>query len=148
MTVTRAPATMVERLRDATNAHDLDAVVDCFANDYRNDTPAHPRRGFDGRAQVRANWEQIFAAVPDIRASVIASVVDGDVIWSEWEMGGTRRDGAQHLMRGVIIFVVRDGLAASARFFLEPVDPSDDDATAAVHQIIGTSSAGAARPAR
>ena len=148
MTVTSAPATMVERLRDATNAHDLDALVGCFADDYRNDTPVHPGRSFDGRAQVRANWEQIFAAVPDIRASLIASVVDGDVIWSEWEMRGTRRDGAQHLMRGVIIFAVRDGLAASARFFLEPVDPSDDDATAAVHQIIGTSSAVAGKPIR
>ena len=135
-------------LRDATNAHDLDALVDCFADDYRNDTPVHPRRSFDGRAQVRSNWEQIFAAVPDIRASVIASVVDGDVIWSEWEMRGTRRDGAQHLMRGVIIFGVRDELAASARFFLEPVDPGDDDATAAVRQIIGTSSAVAGKPIR
>jgi ketosteroid isomerase-like protein len=132
---------MVERLRDATNAHDLDALVDCFTEDYRNDTPAHPQRSFDGRAQVRTNWEQIFAAVPDIRASVIASVIDGDVIWSEWEMRCTRRDGAQHVMRGVIIFGVRDERAAWARFFLEPVDPGDDDATAAVRQIVGASSA-------
>ena len=137
--MTTATATMVERLRDATNAHDLDAVVDCFAEDYRNDTPAHPRRSFDGRAQVRSNWEQIFAAVPDIRAAVLASVVDGDVIWSEWEMRGTRRDGAQHLMRGVIVFGVRGERAAWARFFLEPVDPGDDDASAAVRQIIGAS---------
>ena len=56
-------------------------------------------------------------------------------------MRGTRRDGAQHLMRGVIIFGVRDERAAWARFFLEPVDPGDDDATAAVRQIIGASSA-------
>jgi ketosteroid isomerase-like protein len=139
MTVTTGRTRMVERLRDATNAHDLDAVVDCFAEDYRNDTPVHPRRSFDGRAQVRSNWEEIFAAVPDIRASVIASVVDGDVIWSEWEMSGTRPDGARHLMRGVIIFGVRGERAAWARFFLEPVDPGDDDATAAVRHIIGAS---------
>jgi ketosteroid isomerase-like protein len=144
MTVTTDRPGFVERLRDATNAHDLDAVVDCFAADYRNDTPVHPRRSFDGRAQVRSNWEQIFAAVPDIRASVIASVVDGDVIWSEWEMRGTRRDGASHVMRGVIIFGVPDERAAWARFYLEPVDPGDDDATAAVRRIIGTSSAAAA----
>ena len=136
-----ATATVVDRLRDATNGHDLDALVDCFTEDYRNDTPAHPRRSFDGQAQVRSNWEQIFAAVPDIRAEVIASAVDGDVVWSEWEMGGTRRDGAQHLMRGVIVFGVRGDRAEWARFFLEPVDPGDDDATAAVRQIIGASSA-------
>jgi len=132
---------MVERLRDATNAHDLDALADCFVEDYRNDTPAHPRRSFDGRAQVRSNWEQIFAAVPDIRATVIASVVDGNVIWSEWEMRGTRRDGAQHLMRGVIIFGVRGERAAWAKFFLEPVDSGDDDATAAVGRILGAAPA-------
>ena len=138
--MTTATARMIERLRDATNAHDLDALVDCFAEDYRNDTPAHPRRSFDGRAQVRSNWEQIFAAVPDISAAVLASVVDGGVIWSEWEMRGTRRDGAQHLMRGVIVFGVRGERAAWARFFLEPVDPGDDDASAAIRQIIGASS--------
>ncbi len=135
---------MVERLRDATNGHDLDALVDCFTEDYRNDTPAHPQRSFDGRAQVRSNWEQIFAAVPDISASVLSSVVDGDVVWSEWEMRGTRRDGATHLMRGVIVFGVRDQRAAWARFFLEPVDPGGDDASAAVRQIVGVPSAAVA----
>lgn len=139
--MTAATARMVERLHDATNAHDLDALVNCFTEDYRNDTPAHPQRSFSGRAQVRSNWEQIFAAVPDIRASVLATVMDGEVIWSEWEMRGTRRDGAAHLMRGVIVFGVRGEQAAWARFFLEPVDPCVDDANAAVRQIIGASSA-------
>ena len=136
--MTATTARMVERLLDATNAHDLDELVDCFTEDYRNDTPAHPRRGFDGRSQVRSNWEQIFAAVPDITASVLASVADADVIWSEWEMSGTRLDGATHLMRGVIIFGVRDDRAAWARFFLEPVDLGDADANVAVRQLTGT----------
>src|SRR4051794_21552088 len=135
-----APARMVERLREATNAHDLEALVDCFTEDYGNETPVHPSRNFQGRAQVRTNWEQIFGGVPDIQASVLATAVDGDTIWSEWEMRGTRRDGAAHLMRGVIIFRVRDEQAASARFFLEPVDPGATDATAAVRQIVGAAS--------
>ena len=54
------------RLEHATNAHDVNEVVACFAADYRNETPAHPERGFTGREQVRGNWEQIFAAIPDI----------------------------------------------------------------------------------
>src|SRR3954451_19288031 len=81
-----APLSIVERLRVATNARDLDALVDCFADDYRNETPAHPRRSFEGRSQVRANWTQTFAAVPDVTAVITASVVTGDVVWSEWEM--------------------------------------------------------------
>lgn len=51
------PAETIERLLQATNGRDLDALVACFAEDYVNDTPAHPARGFRGSAQVRRNWE-------------------------------------------------------------------------------------------
>jgi hypothetical protein len=105
----------------ATNAHDLDALTSCFGSAYRNETPAHPSRNFQGRQQVRANWQQIFAFVPDIRAGVRQWVADGREIWSEWEMSGTRLDGTRHLMRGIIIFTVQDAQAVSARFYLEPV---------------------------
>ena len=116
-----APAAVVQRLERATNEHDLEALVACFASDYRNETPAHPERGFTGRDQVRANWSQIFAAIPDLTCEVLRCTVDTDTAWSEWEHRGTRPDGTPHLMRGVIIFGVTDGLAAWARFYLEPV---------------------------
>jgi ketosteroid isomerase-like protein len=116
------PGATVERLLQATNAHDLDDLVACFADDYRNETPVHPARDFQGRAQVRRNWEQIFAFVPDIRAEMVRTAVDGETLWSEWEMRGTRRDGTAHLMRGCIVFGVRDGVIAWGRFYLEPVD--------------------------
>jgi ketosteroid isomerase-like protein len=112
---------MVERLRQATNAHDLEALVACFAPDYHNETPAHPERDFTGRDQVRQNWTQIFAAIGDLRAEVLRLAVDGDTVWSEWEHRGTRPDGTAHIMRGVVIFSVVDGLASWARFYLEPV---------------------------
>jgi len=116
----QGPGSMVDRLCQATNEHDLDALTNCFALDYRNETPAHPARGFQGRDQVRKNWEQIFSAVPDLTAHV-SWVAQEDTVWSEWEMAGTRRDGVPHLMRGVILFGVRDGEATWARFYLEPV---------------------------
>ena len=134
--MTASTATMLDRLRDATNAHDLDALVDCFAESYRNDTPVHPARGFQGRSQVRSNWEQIFAGVPDVTALVLRSVVDGDEIWSEWEMRGTRRDGSPHLMRGVIIFGVSDERAIWARFYLEPVEAEGEGPSDAVRRIV------------
>ena len=116
------PNAVVDRLLRATNARDLDALVACFADDYENETPAHPARSFRGPEQVRRNWEQIFAHVPDVRAEIVRRAVDGDTIWTEWEMTGTRGDGSAHQMRGVVIFGVRDGLASWARFYLEPVD--------------------------
>ena len=126
------PAAMVKRLRQATNDHDLAALAACFAPGYRNETPAHPQRGFTGREQVRRNWEQIFAAIPDLTAEVLHSAVDGDTVWTEWEHRGTRPDGSAHLMRGVVIFGVAGGLADWARFYLEPVQEDGQDAGAAV----------------
>src|SRR3954469_8586481 len=138
-----APKAVVERLRVATNAHDLDALVGCFSADYRNETPAHPGRSFEGRAQVRANWTQIFAGVPDITAEITASVVDRDVVWSEWGRKGTRRDGAPHAMRGVIVFGTADDAIPWARFYLEPVDSDAENADQAVRRLVPTGPGGA-----
>lgn len=127
---------VVDRLCEAVRRHDVDLVVDCFAPDYRNETPAHPGRGFVGHAQVRENWRRLFAGVPDITADVVRSCVDGDVVWSEWEMHGTRSDGRAHLMRGVIIFGVSSGRAHWARFYLEPVDSGEGGVDAAIGNLV------------
>lgn len=102
----------------------------------RNETPAHPERGFTGRDQVRANWLQIFAAIPDLTCQVLACAVKGTTAWSEWEHRGTRSDGTPHLMRGVIIFGVADGVAAWARFYLEPVQAAAGTVDQAVWQQV------------
>ena len=134
--MTQDPMAMARRLEAATNAHDLDALVDCFAPDYRNETPVHPARGFTGPEQVRENWRTIFAGVPDLRASLLRSATHGNEVWSEWEMSGHRRDGARHLMRGVIVFTVGQGRATRARFYLEPVDDSPSGVAAAVRAAV------------
>lgn len=127
---------IAHRLAAATNAHDIDALVACFADDYLNETPAHPSRGFRGADQVRKNWTRLFGAMPDLTARVLATAVNGDTEWSEWMMSGQRPDGTTHVMRGVIIFGVRDRTAAWARFYLEPVDQSGDDVGLAVGRAI------------
>lgn len=129
-------AALVERLRRAVDDHDIDALTDCFSPNYRNETPAHPGRSFAGRDQVRENWQRIFAGVPDIAAEVLRTAVDGDAIWSEWEMRGTRPDGQPHLMRGVIIFGVVDQRAEWAHFYLEPVEPGGGGVDAAINKIV------------
>jgi len=113
---------VTERLLAAANAHDLEALVACFSPDYQLEMPAHPSRNFRGNEQVRKNWEGFFAAMPDMQCSVLRLTKDGDAEWSEWEMRGTRRDGAIFHMRGVIIFTTKADAIVSARFYLEPVD--------------------------
>jgi ketosteroid isomerase-like protein len=129
--------TFLARLSAATNAHDVPAIVACFADDYANSTPCHPARDFRGTEQVRRNWTTILSAVPDLAAEVVSWAVRDDDVWSEWQMRGTRRDGVAHLMRGVMVFTVRDGLAHAVRFYLEPVDDEPVDADAAVVAAVG-----------
>jgi ketosteroid isomerase-like protein len=144
----RAGEALLERLAAAVNSHDLDALAGCFAAGYRNQTPAHPARGFTGRRQVRRNWEQIFAFVPDITARVLRSCADGEVVWSEWEMTGTRRDNSRHQMAGVIVFGVRGGCFAWARFYLEPVQAAGADVNQAVRRHVRAGAGSAAGPGR
>jgi ketosteroid isomerase-like protein len=140
------PAEVVERLARATSQHDLEGIVACFAEGYVNQTPTHPQRSFAGRDQVRRNWEQILTGVPDITARVLASAVDGDTVWSEWQMTGTRLDGALHEMRGVIIFDVASEHVRAARFYLEPLDRESGTVDDAVHQALSAARAPRSTP--
>lgn len=132
---------VIYRMCAATNAHDLDALVACFAEDYRLEMPVHPGRDFVGNAQVRTNWAQIFAGVPDLRAEVVARATEGPQRWTEWRMWGTRRDGSPHDMRGVGIFEVArtDDVehARACRFYLESVEYDSGDVDADIRRRVG-----------
>jgi ketosteroid isomerase-like protein len=128
---------LVERLRSAVDAHDLDALVSCFADGYRNETPAHPGRSFVGNQAVRANWTRIFAGMPDITATVTRTTVDGDVVWTEWAMAGTRPDGVAQQLAGVIVFGVGGDRIDWGRFYLEPVDASESGVEAEIGRLVG-----------
>ena len=134
--IVHRPRTFADRVCEAANSHDVERVVDCFTEDYVNETPVHPTCGFRGRHQVRRNWTQIFAAVPDIKSTILRSHQAGDTVWSEWEMRGIRKDGARHLMRGVMIFTVDGDRARGVRFYLEPVEDDGVDVDTAVRQTL------------
>jgi ketosteroid isomerase-like protein len=133
---TPTPAPLA-RLLDAVRDRDPVAIEACFRSDYRNETPAHPSRGFTGGDQVRRNWERILGAVPDLQARVERWAADGDTVWTEWSQRGTRRDGAAFEMRGVIVFELAGDKIAAARFFLEPVERGGDGIDDAVITHVG-----------
>ena len=98
----------IERLRDAVNRHDPAGMAALFAPDYQSQQPVHPNRGFGGSGQVEANWTEMFAGVPDLKAEVIAAATDGFTCWSEWSWSGRHTDGTDFAMKGCIVMGLRD----------------------------------------
>jgi hypothetical protein len=129
---------VLERLRDAQNAHDLDAFVACFDERYRSEQPVHPDRAFVGSDQVRTNWAAVFAGVPNFRAELLRSTRQGDTGWAEWHWHGTRTDGTRLAMRGVTIFGIRDDRIVWGRLYLEDVQPGQGIDQAVQHMTGGT----------
>jgi limonene-1,2-epoxide hydrolase len=113
---------VIDRLVVAMNAHDLDTAAGFFREDYRSEQPTHPGRAFTGRAQMRANWEAMFAGVPDFRAEICRSVQDGETTWTEWRWSGTRSDGQAFEMRGVTLFEITDDQIVAGWLYLDEVE--------------------------
>jgi ketosteroid isomerase-like protein len=128
---------VIERVRDAMNARDVEALVACFQEDYRSEQPVHPDRAFGGREQVRENWSAIFAGVPDFTAELVAAIADGDSEWSEWRWRGTQADGTALDMAGMIVAGTRDGRIAWARLYVEPIEREGGGIRGAVRRMAG-----------
>jgi hypothetical protein len=95
----------------------------------------HPSRGFGGSSQVLENWSSVFEGVRDFNSELVASAVDGHTEWGEWNWEGHHMDGSVFAMRGITIFVVRDGLVAEGRLYMEPVEADGGDIAAAVQEL-------------
>ncbi|MBP7240899.1 nuclear transport factor 2 family protein [Amaricoccus sp.] len=94
--LTRARLATLERFADAWNAHDLETLMDCMAEDCAFNASAGPeaegRRHF-GRAAVRAAFAAVFATWPDATWRDPAHSVAGDVGLSRWRFTGTDASG-------------------------------------------------------
>jgi ketosteroid isomerase-like protein len=126
---------ILERLRAALNSHDPRRMAELFAEDYRSAQPAHPGREFVGRPQVLENWTDVFDGVPDFHAVLVDNASNGDTVWSEWDWTGTHTDGKPFAVRGVTILVMRDGLIAEGRLYVESVDEQESSIQDAVQEL-------------
>jgi len=126
---------ILERLTDAQNRHDAELMASFVADDYASSQPVHPDRAFSGRAQVLANWTEVFAGIQDFRARMVGFCRAGDVEWGELDWAGHHTDGSVFAMRGVIIATIRDDLITSARLYMEPVDFGGEGIETAFEQL-------------
>ena len=128
---------VIDRLVIAVNAHDFDAAASVVHQNYRSEQPTHPGRAFVGRDQMRANWQAMFAGIPDFHAEVVRSVCDGDTIWSEWHWAGTQDSGQPFEMRGVTLFEIAGDHVVAGRLYLENIEREMVDIDQAVENLSG-----------
>lgn len=100
----------LERLLDAFNAHDLDAIMSFFAEDCVLVMPRGPDpwgRRLEGREAVREGLASRFAGIPDVHYGEDRHWVAGDRGCSEWLLTGTTTAGERIAVRGCDLFEFR-----------------------------------------
>jgi predicted SnoaL-like aldol condensation-catalyzing enzyme len=119
-----SPKVVLERMIQALNRHDLDAMVAFFDPDYRSEQPFHPERNFVGQAGVR-NWSFLFKTIPDIQVEILGKVEEGDTVWAELHYHGTQTDGKKYMVRGVVLFGIQADQISWTRLYINPIQVPD-----------------------
>jgi ketosteroid isomerase-like protein len=128
----------MDQLTAAQNAHDLDGMVACFAEDYRSEQPLFPARNFQGIDQVRANWSALLDGIPDFHAEIVRSAVEGDTVFVEIHWTGTKADGTPLDERGVLIMGIADDRITWGRLYSDEVEREGADIDAVVRRMAGS----------
>ena len=120
---------LLDEMFSAFNAHDAAKVVSLMTEDCVFETAAGPEEHgvrHVGRSAVKAAFENVWAAMPDVRWDVTGHFVAGDRAVSEWVFRATRADGARIEVQGCDLFTLRDGKVAVKRAFRKdrpPISP-------------------------
>ncbi|MEA2900553.1 MAG: hypothetical protein QOH36_440 [Actinomycetota bacterium] len=97
---------------DAWNSRDLDRLMSLFADDCVFEASAGPEshgRRFEGRAQVRAAFADVFGSMPDANwGDGRHYAISDDYGVSEWRLTGTLVDGTRIDVLGCDFLTVRD----------------------------------------
>ena len=102
----------LKQFLEAFNRHDLDAIMEFFAEDCSMDSPRGPYAWgwrFAGRAQVREGLSGRFKGLPDVHYGDDRHWVCGNMGFSEWTLTGTTPLGERVEVRGTDHLEFRDG---------------------------------------
>ena len=104
---------MLEAIATGFDRHDLEAILEHFADDAVFDAPRGPEpfgQRFAGKAAVAEAFAGRFAGIPDVRYTDDSHFVDGDTGMSKWILTGTTHEGRRVEVRGCDFYTFRDGL--------------------------------------
>jgi ketosteroid isomerase-like protein len=105
-------AETLKQFLEAFNRHDLDAIMEFFAEGCSMDLPRGPHpwgRRFTGRAQIREGCAGRFKGLPDAHYGDDRHWVCGNMGFSEWTLTGTTPLGERVEVRGTDHLEFRDG---------------------------------------
>lgn len=114
-------------LCDAFNAHDLDRIMEHFADDCVLEMPkgsAPWGTRFEGRQQVREGLASRLAGLPDLHYGDAEHFADpaANAGISKWTLTGTSREGARIEVRGCDFYTFRDGKVVRKDSYWKIVD--------------------------
>jgi len=102
----------LKQILDAFNRHDLDSIMEFFADDCSFDFPRGPEfygQRFIGKAQVREALAGRFKGIPDVHYGDDVDWISGDRGVSEWTLTGTNLEGVQIKVRGCDLWEFKNG---------------------------------------
>lgn len=105
-------AELLKGFLEAFNRHDLDSIMDYFADDCVFYMPrgAKPRGDrYVGKKEVRAGLAKRFEGIPDVHYGDDQHWVCGRLGVSEWTLTGTTASGQEIEVRGVDLLEFIDG---------------------------------------
>lgn len=117
-------AALLEEFARAWNAHDVDGLVACMADDGEFHAAAGKPPGGDvhvGHDALRRAFTAIFDQFPDARWRDAVHSVVGDIALSEWTFTGTGPDGNAVRVRGCDVFRIQNGKIAVKDTFRKQV---------------------------
>jgi len=97
---------------DAFNRHDIDGVMQCFADDsvfYTVGGPEVYGSRIEGAEAIAKAFTSVWTAMPDAHWDHHSHFVHGDRAVSEWTFTGTNGDGTRVEAQGADLFTLRDG---------------------------------------
>lgn len=110
--MTQPTVETLKAILDAFNRHDLEAIMQFFADDAVFDMP----RGSDpwgqrfvGKPEVARGLASRFAGIPDVHYGEDRHWVAGNRGVSEWTLTGTTENGSKLRVRGCDLWEFRDG---------------------------------------
>ncbi len=121
-----------DRLTDAVNAHDLEAVAACYGADV---VLVSPDGTFTGRDEAVSTFRQFLETFPDMQVTSWSTVTSGDLVADEWTLTATNTGpiatpdgqpipatGRAVTLRGADVGVIEHGVITSHRLYWDQLE--------------------------